>query len=282
MSNQIIHLTKRAVCLALSALPCLAIAQEKAPESVYGCPEETIRGIRYFEKSNIADQFVNYDNLGSLRYWGFALNPDNEDTYITPDGKVIPAFYNALWVAAPNEENPGRRIPDGALPYYVGDVYLPDFIEGFASWKDEYVLAFNYTAMADRVTSIRTPLYMPVSTNCLGNAVNLQKVQIGACHSVEPCAFWYCKKLETVIIEKSPYIYRFAFAGCPTIKDVVLQSASELPPFEDASAFDDSVYKNATLYLHDDLMDECGKDPVWSKFVHRKSLKECKVEPVKR
>ncbi len=282
MRHYLINQIKRIVGLSLLSFPCVLFAQEKTPEWAYGYPEETIRGIRYFQLSNTIDHIVQYPSLESLRAFGFMLNPDDEETYIAPDGKIIPKFYSALWAEAPNQNNPGMHTPEDALPYYVGDIYLPDFIEGFHSQSDPYVLGFNWTAIGDKVTSIRTPLYMPVTTGCFQHASNLKKVQIGACYAVDPCSFWYCRQLETVIIEKDPFIYRYAFAGCPDIKSVVLKSGEDLPAFEDTSAFEESVYENATLYLPDSLMEKCGSDPLWSKFVHKKSLKECPVEPVKR
>ena len=290
MSKKIGFIPTRITGLLLMALPCFCLAQTRTPDSVNIAPEKTINGVRYWQVSNELDKEVDLwedhqPTLSDLRDFGFVLNYENEDTYIAPDGKIVPKFHDALRVMAPNAYNGTIAPPEGAPSSYSGEIYLPDTIER-SNFVPEltgsyYVLGFQPRSMAENLTAIRTSIYMSISTSSFKKAVGLKKVQIGSCYSVVPCTFWYSKQPETVILEKSPYIYRYAFAGCPDIKSVVLQSDVELPPFEDTSAFEDSVYKNATLYLPDTLMDKCNSDPLWSKFVHKKSLKECQVEFIK-
>ena len=93
MRHYLINQIKRIVGLSLLSFPCLLFAQEKTPEWAYGYPEETIRGIRYFQLSNTIDHIVQYPSLESLRAFGFMLNPDDEETYIAPDGKI---FLNSI------------------------------------------------------------------------------------------------------------------------------------------------------------------------------------------
>ena len=131
MRHYLINQIKRIVGLSLLSFPCLLFAQEKTPEWAYGYPEETIRGIRYFQLSNTIDHIVQYPSLESLRAFGFMLNPDDEETYIAPDGKIIPKFYSALWAEAPNQNNPSRRgcarrctsrMTTSAFPFYSATI----------------------------------------------------------------------------------------------------------------------------------------------------------------
>lgn len=286
MSKKIGFIPMRMTGLILMALPCFCLAQTRTPEWMYNNPDETINGVRYWMLDNEMYPWQDWSTLESLRNFGFVLNYEDEDTYIAPDGKIVPKFYEALWVMAQDEVNGTINPPEDAPSSYSGEIYLPDMIE-WSHFNPEvtgsylYVLGFQPRSMAENLTAIRTSIYMSIPTGSFEKASGLKKVQIGSCYSVEPCTFWYNFQLETVILEKSPYIYKYAFSGCPLIKSVVLQSDVELPPVEDASAFEDSVYKNATLYLPDTLMDKCDSDPLWSKFVHKKSLKECQVEFIK-
>lgn len=122
---------------------------------------------------------------------------------------------------------------------------------------------------------------MPVMTRFLMTAVDLQKAQFGTFFVIEPDALKYCTKLETVIFERDPYIYNNAFSNCSNLKTIVLLDDKRLPMLESASSFAENVYSTATLYLPDSLMDDCVNDPVWSKFVHIKSLKDSPVELIK-
>ncbi len=245
-------------------------------------PESMINGIRYFEFSQLVKAGEYSPSLPDFRILGFALNLDDEGTYIAPDGKIVPRFDDAVWVVAPDEPNDYYNPPPSGSPSsYTGEIYLPDVIEKFSPGSEEYVLGFDSSAMAEGLTALRTPLYMLVEQRRFKNAVDLQKIQFGSCHSVESEAFNNCAKLETVIFERAPYVYKKAFKGCPGIKVIVLLSDSELPSLENVSAFEDCVYDSATVYVPDTLIDAFKNDPIWSNFVHVKSLKESKVELVK-
>lgn len=282
MHTNIIRFVRRMIWLFFLSLPGLSMAQPQAtPLWVLRYPEKTIRGIRYFEFSNVIDQFSNLPSLPRLWIFGFALNPEKEGTYIAPDGKIIPAFHNGLSVMAPNAENVDIVPPANTPSAYSGEIYLSDF-EKFSYSGDVYVLMFAPIAMGEELTAIRTPLYAPIANGHFEYAKNLKKAQIGASYAVMNDSFKGCVKLETVIFEQAPYVYHDAFVTCDGIKTVVLQSDKELPMLESAAVFPDGVYTGATLYLPDNLMDECDSDPVWSKFVHRKSLKECTVEFMKQ
>lgn len=269
--NKRIHYALCITCLLLMAFPnqCLAYYQ-------YTYPERTVHGLRYFW---LTQDYSPIDltpiRLRSLRQLGFILNPKDEETFITPEGEIIPAIYNGLWLVTPNQENYYNPTDKEPPESYSGDVYIPDYIEAFGyRGGDIYVLEINSSAIAEKVSAVRTPLYIPIESTLLSNAVNLQKAQIGACYSVDPCAFYYCTKLQTVIFEKGPYVYEYAFAHCKDIKTVVIQS--KLPHLAADNAFEQNVYTNATLYLPDELMQQCSEDPVWSKFTNRRSLSEFK------
>lgn len=243
--------------------------------------ETEVNGIRYWAFSRVVDGPNPLPDLPDLKSLGFRLNLDDEKTFIAPDGKIIPAFSVALWAVRANRINNWYGPdPYTGPPSYSGEVYLPDSaqINYWGKLCFMYVLGFESESMADKLTALRTPLYMPVNCKALQYAVNLQKVQIGSCYAVDRYGFKNCSKLETIIFEKSPYVYPWAFADCNEIKTIVLQSEEELPMLKNAEVFPDNVYTSATLYLPDSLMDVCGSDPVWSKFVNRRSLKECTVE----
>lgn len=274
-----------ALCLSgLLALSCpdALNAQKREPEWVYRVPEETVKGIRYFKHTNLIYQFHEYPTLPDLRYLGFIVNPEDEETYIAPDGRVVPKFFSGLCVVAPNSSNGYDTPPDGTPTSYSGEIYLPDFIEGFLADEDEFVLDFYPSAMGENLTSMRTPLYITLGASDFTKAVNLQKVQIGACYAVLPETFLSCKSLETLIFERAPFVYDLAFAGCAGIKAVVLQSEDDLPLLEGTKVFEGRVYEQATLYVPDNLMDACKADPAWGRFANVKSLKECNIELVKR
>ncbi len=283
MHTNIIKFVRRIMWLLLLSLPCLSMAQPQAtPAWALRYPEETIRGIRYFKYTTLINEVHNTPSLPYLWMFGFTLNTEKEGTYIAPDGKIIPAFYGGLWVMPPNERNVDIVPPANTPSTYSGEIYLPDFIEGFRYYGDVYVLMFAPIAMGEELTAIRTPLYSPIINGHFKFAANLQKAQIGASYVVINDSFNGCGKLETVIFEQAPYVYHDAFAACDGIKTVVLQSDKELPMLESAAVFPDDVYTGATLYLPDSLMAACDADPVWSKFTHRKSLKECTVEFMKQ
>ncbi len=243
--------------------------------------ETTVKGIRYWQLSRVVDGPNPRPSLPNLRFLGFRVNPNDEKTFIAPDGKIIPAFASALWAVQADHINKwDGPDPNRGPSSYSGEVYLPDSTEinVWGKIRVEYILGFESEAMADELIAIRTAIYMPICANALQYAVNLQKVQIGTCYAIAKNGFKNCCKLNTVIFEKSPYVYPQAFTDCSDIKTIVLQSEEELPLLKDAAVFPDCVYTSATLYLPDNLMDECDNDPVWSKFIHRKSLKECTVE----
>lgn len=245
-------------------------------------PEETVRGIRYFKHTNLIYQFHEYPTLPDLRYLGFVVNPEDEETYIALDGKVMPKFFSALCVVAPSSRNGYKTPPEGTPTSYSGKVYMPDFIEGFLLEDDEYVLDFYPSAMGENLTSLRTPLYITLGAGDFTKAVNLQKIQIGACYAVLPETFLSCKSLETVIFERAPFVYDLAFAECAGIKAVVLRSEDDLPLLEGTKVFEGRVYEQATLYVPDNLMEACKADPAWGRFANVKSMKECNVELVER
>lgn len=281
MYKNIVRLVGKISIAVLLFFPSIAIAQSRTPEWVYYCPEETINGIRYWKVSRLIDEVRDFPWLRSLRDIGFTVNPNDSNTYIAPDGKVVPRIIEALIVVPPNKINGGEQPPADASAWYFWDIYLLDSIEGFHGREDLYVLDFPGSSMSKGLFSIRTPLYVPITDDLFQKAVDLKKVQIGACYSVQPNAFMKCGKLETVIFEQAPCIYENAFINCKAISNVVLQSATELPILDAATAFEDCVYMNATLYIADNLMEACKQHPIWSKFGSIKSLNECNVEIMK-
>lgn len=88
----------------------------------------------------------------------------------------------------------------------------------------------------------------------------MQKVQIGACYSVEPYSFLNCTKLNTVIFEQAPYIYRYSY----------------LPGYnqEDRSPFDEEVYEQAILYVREDQIEAFRQDKTWGKFKNIRDIEE--------
>ena len=234
-------------------------------------------GARYFLVSG-ATPFESPE-LGNFKKLGFIVNPDDEKTYITPDGEIVPSFHQARAVVCWCEQN----WYNGCVYYashkcytsFVGDIYIPDkMLQALGLENLVYVLEVWNQSLGEDVTSVRTPLYARIYKNMFEYAVNMKRVQIGACYVVETSAFPNCNALETVIFEKAPYVQKEAFPQCTRIRSVVLCSEENLPMLEDASVFDDTVYKNATLYLPDSMIGKYKEDPVWSKFTHTKSVSE--------
>lgn len=278
-----------AVCLAALLLPNSSVAETPNISSetsvptywqpfVGGDPQDYINGIYYELSTRLINFFQEYPTLPRLEFFGFILNLDDTDTYHTADGLIIPAFDSALKVIPPNKYG---LAPEGAPSSYSGELYLPDMEEIVSHKTKYYVLHFAPNAMAEGLTALRTALYMTVMSESLEYAINLLKAQIGTCFVVEPNAFKNCSKLETVIFERDPYVYNNAFTDCPNLKTIVLLYDKRLPMLESASSFAENVYSTAMLYVPDALMDDCVNDPVWSKFVHIKSLKDSPVELMK-
>ncbi|MCM1320175.1 MAG: hypothetical protein NC217_07315 [Muribaculaceae bacterium] len=212
--------------------------------------------------------------LNNLFLYGFTVNPDNRETFITPDGKIVPKFYRGMRIVQPHSKN-DRHLSDRDDPKdgsYIGNIYIPDSL--YYNWDEFYYILDSAKHALDSVRSLRTPIYMPLGYQrlCLKDLPKMQKIQVGTCFIVAPGALQNCAKLDTVIFEKGPYIFGKAVMNCPSIKTIVIQS--QLPVLENETAFEHSIYNNATLYLPDELMEERKKDPIWSKFLHVKSLSE--------
>lgn len=289
MTKIVRHFALCAVCLATLLLPELSIAD--TPEAIpnnFSAPLyrvlsypiiKTVNGICLVQQSRMIDNVDTKPTLTEMEFFGFTINPDDEDTYLTPDGTIIPAFHSGLWVLPPNAD---KFAPENTPSSYLGEMYLPDKSRIY-EWSDLefYLLGCDPVAFAEELTAIRTPIYMPVMTLFLMTAVDLQKAQFGTFFVIEPDALKYCTKLETVFFERDPYIYNTAFSNCSNLKTIVLLDDKRLPMLESASSFAENVYSTATLYLPDSLMDDCVNDPVWSKFAHIKSLKDSPVELMK-
>lgn len=281
MSISIIKNRSRFINFILFLLiPCFGIAQ--AQEFAY--PERTINGIRYFKETRIRKNWRDLPSLMSLRKFGFSVNINENNSFIAPDGKIIPRFDNALRVVALNKPNTEEDdLPEDFIPIsYSGNIYLPDVVEDFKDGEDLFVLCTDVRPMGNSLISIRTPLYMPLNQGNFSYAVNMQKIQIGTCYMIEACSFLNCTKLETVIFEQAPYVEKYGFMDCAGIKNIVLLSSKELPLLEDIDSFDLLVYKYATVYVPESLMDAFKCDPVWSRFSNVRSLSECTIELMKQ
>lgn len=279
-----IHIMKQTYlyCKILLLLVCISIPEYMSPMTFMRV-DYVVNNIRYFGYEDYSNSYINWGDFLDFTEHGFTWNLDKRDTCIAPDGDIMPIFHLAFIAVSQHEKNNWYG-PDenwGYERYYSGNKYMVDYIidhdrkNGQYVEKRYYVVGFDTYCMKDALISLRTPIYYASKSLDFENAINLQKIQYGGCLSIECFTFLKCSKLKTVILEQSPYIEYYAFAGCHEIDTIVLLSEQDLPLLEAESAFEDEVYKNAIVYISDNLLQQAEEHPVWNKFEHRRSLREC-------
>lgn len=169
---------------------------------------------------------------------------------------------------------------------YAGDVWIQDSVKmrdlpNLRKTKFHYVC--DILATFDKnLKSIRTPRYVVVRKGMFKDFPALHTARIGAAQLVETGAFENCSALGTVFFETAPYVRDEAFKNCPNIRYVVMDGKLPKPcdeyqygyDEEDRSPFDEVVYEQAILYVHEDQMEGFRQDKTWGKFKNIRDIEE--------
>ena len=214
------------------------------------------------------------------------MDKDDKKFYFY-DGSSMPLTDNIVKILKANSFS--SSTDDNASPYYTGDVWMQDYVAFpalpmFREIKEFEVTDIESGVFNEELTSIRTPRFVAIKTGMFENCTGLKSVRIGAAECVQKNAFKGCSALETVFIESAPYVYDKAFADCPNIKKVVMDA--DLPHHRDddrwyyrydegeRSPFDSAIYEQATLYVHEEYIEDFKNDPTWGKFFNIRDINE--------
>ena len=93
---------------------------------------------------------------------------------------------------------------------------------------------------------------------------SLQSVEMNNVITIGDYAFGACPYLQSVEVNSVTSIGNRAFTGCTTLKEVIC--CAQTPPSAVTDSFDESTYKDATLYVPVGTRNAYFFDPVWGLF----------------
>ena len=120
-----------------------------------------------------------------------------------------------------------------------------------------------------------------VYTAAFRNCSKLKSVKLPYVIRIFLCAFENCVNLKKVYLSDAlQYIESCAFAGCSSIKQIIVEK-SDPPSGIAEDAFDDDVYNNATLYVPVGTINAYKKSSFWSKFTNITDASPCEIYDLK-
>lgn len=174
------------------------------------------------------------------------------------------SYYNLRW-----------RLPDGnkntvSIKGYKGtksELVIPNSIIHDGITKKVYLIKARTFLTDSNITSITIPSVFIVEKEAFAGATKLEKVVLGDSVSLSKFCFDECSQLQTVVFKGKVYSFDRAFGWHNSTMQRGFYFISSTPPTVLMEAdFDESVYKQVTLYVPNNSVEKYKSDSVWGKF----------------